>query len=42
MKKLLLLGGDHFLIPVVKAAKALGYYVITCDYLYTRKKKILK
>ena len=33
MKKLLLLGGDHFLIPVVKAAKALGYYVITCDYL---------
>lgn len=33
MKKILLLGGDHFLIPVVKAAKALGYYVITCDYL---------
>ncbi len=33
MKKLLLLGGDHFLIPVVKAAKALDYYVITCDYL---------
>ena len=33
MKKLLLLGGDHFLIPVVKAAKSLGYYVITCDYL---------
>ena len=33
MKRLLLLGGDHFLIPVVKAAKALGYYVITCDYL---------
>ena len=33
MKKILLLGGDTFLIPVVKAAKALGYHVITCDYL---------
>jgi biotin carboxylase len=33
MKRLMLLGGDHFLVPVVKAAKALGYYVITCDYL---------
>lgn len=33
MKKLLILGGDHFAIPVVEAAKAQGYYVITCDYL---------
>jgi biotin carboxylase len=33
MKKLLILGGDHFAIPVVEAAKKQGYYVITCDYL---------
>lgn len=33
MKKLLILGGDHFTIPVVEAAKEQGYYVITCDYL---------
>lgn len=33
MKKLLVLGGDHFAIPVVKAAHEQGYYVITCDYL---------
>ena len=33
MKKLLVLGGDHFAVPVVKAAKEQGYYVITCDYL---------
>lgn len=33
MKKLLILGGDHFTVPVVKAAKVQGYYVITCDYL---------
>ena len=33
MKKLLILGGDHFAIPVVKAAHEQGYYVITCDYL---------
>ena len=33
MKKLLVLGGDHFAVPVVKAAKKQGYYVITCDYL---------
>lgn len=32
-KKLLILGGDHFTIPVVKAAKKQGYYTITCDYL---------
>lgn len=33
MKKLLILGGDHFTIPVVEAAKKQDYYVITCDYL---------
>lgn len=33
MKKLLLLGGLKYLIPVIKKAKKLGYYVITCDYL---------
>ena len=33
MKKLLILGGDHFAIPVVEAAKQQGYHVITCDYL---------
>lgn len=33
MKKLLILGGDHFAIPVVKAAHEQGYFVITCDYL---------
>lgn len=33
MKKLLILGGDHFAVPVVEAAKEQGYYVITCDYL---------
>lgn len=33
MKKLLILGGDHFTVPVVEAAHRQGYYVITCDYL---------
>lgn len=33
MKKLLLLGGSRYLIPVIKAAKALGLHTITCDYL---------
>lgn len=33
MKKLLILGGDHFTIPVVEAAKKQKYYTITCDYL---------
>ena len=33
MKKLLLLGGLRYLIPVIEAAKNMGYYVITCDYL---------
>ena len=33
MKKLLLLGGSRYLMPVIKAAHNLGCYVITCDYL---------
>ncbi len=33
MKKLLLLGGSRYLLPVIEAAKKLGYYTITCDYL---------
>ena len=33
MKKLLLLGGLRYLIPVIKEAKRMGYYTITCDYL---------
>jgi carbamoylphosphate synthase large subunit len=33
MKKLLLLGGLRYLIPVIKTAQKLGIYVITCDYL---------
>ena len=32
-KKILLLGGDNLLLPVIKAAHDLGIYVITCDYL---------
>ena len=33
MKKLLLLGGSRFLLPVIEAAKKLGIYTVTCDYL---------
>jgi biotin carboxylase len=33
MKKLLLLGGSAYLIPVIESAHNLGLYVITCDYL---------
>ena len=33
MKKLLLLGGSNFLLPVIKEAHELGLYVVTCDYL---------
>lgn len=33
MKKLMLLGGMRYLIPVIKAAHNMGVYVITCDYL---------
>ena len=33
MKKLMLLGGSRYAIPVIEAAHKLGLYVITCDYL---------
>lgn len=33
MKKLLLLGGSRYLLPVIREAKSLGVYTITCDYL---------
>lgn len=33
MKKLLLLGGSRYLLPVIQVAHKLGLYVITCDYL---------
>ena len=33
MKRILLLGGSRYLVPVIKEAHELGYYVITCDYL---------
>lgn len=33
MKKVMILGGSYFQLTVIKAAKKLGYYTITCDYL---------
>lgn len=33
MKKLMLLGGLRYLIPVIEAAHKQDYYVITADYL---------
>ena len=33
MKRLLILGGSRYIIPVIKKAHELGVYVITCDYL---------
>lgn len=33
MKKILLLGGTRYALPVIEAAHELGCYVITCDYL---------
>lgn len=33
MKKLMILGGSHYILPVIKTAQKLGGYVITCDYL---------
>lgn len=33
MRKLLLLGGLRYLIPVIEAAHKQGIYVITCDYM---------
>lgn len=32
-KKLMLLGGLRYLLPVIEAAHQQGYYVITCDYI---------
>ncbi len=33
MKKILLLGGSRYILPVIEAAHNLGCHVITCDYL---------
>jgi biotin carboxylase len=33
MKTIIILGGAHHQIPVIKKSKELGHYVITCDYL---------
>ena len=33
MKKLMILGGSHYALPVIRAARDLGLYVITADYL---------
>ena len=33
MKKILLLGGSRYLIPVIQECHKLGYYAITCDFL---------
>lgn len=33
MKKLLLLGGSRYLIPIIECCHKLGVYTITCDYL---------
>ncbi|MBQ7155695.1 MAG: ATP-grasp domain-containing protein [Synergistaceae bacterium] len=33
LKRLMILGGTRYIMPVIKAAHELGCYVITCDYL---------
>lgn len=33
MKKLMILGGSRYILPVIKAAHEFGIYTITCDYL---------
>ena len=33
MKKLMLLGGSRYILPVIRAAHKMECYVITCDYL---------
>lgn len=33
MKKILILGGSRYIIPVIEKAHDLGVFVITCDYL---------
>ena len=32
-KRILLLGGSYFQVPVIQYAKAAGHHVVTCDYL---------
>lgn len=32
-KRIMLLGGLRYLLPVIDVAHKLGHYVITCDYL---------
>ena len=32
-KKIMVLGGSNFQIPIIKKAKEMGLYVISCDYL---------
>ena len=32
-KKLMILGGSRYALPVIEAAHKLGIHVITCDYL---------
>lgn len=32
-KKLMILGGSRYIIPVIKTAQVMGMHVITCDYL---------
>ena len=34
-KKLLILGGSFYLLPLIEKAHELGVYVITADYLLT-------
>lgn len=33
MKKLLILGGLRYLIPIIKTAQEMGHHVITCDFV---------
>ena len=33
LKRLMILGGSRFAVPVIEVAHSLGCYVITCDYL---------
>lgn len=33
MKKLMILGGSRYILPIIDVAHKLGVYVITCDYL---------
>ena len=33
MKKLMILGGSHYILPVIKRAHEMGLYVITVDYV---------